>query len=94
MSGVINRDFVRLMQFEMKRAHALYDSAWRGIAMLPADSRPAIAAAATVYRGILNKIVDLDYDVFNNRAHLSMGEKARTLPKVWWQARRMQYATT
>lgn len=93
MSSVINRDFVRLMQFEMRRAHALYDSAWRGIAMLPADSRAAIAAAATVYRGILNKIVDLNYDVFNNRAHLSMGEKARTLPRVWWQARRMRYAT-
>jgi phytoene synthase len=91
MSGVINRGFVRLMQFEIERAHALYDSAWQGIAMLPADSRPAIAAAATVYRSILNKIVELNYDVFNNRAHLSMGEKARSLPKVWWQARRMRH---
>jgi phytoene synthase len=93
MSGVINRNFVRLMEFEMKRAHTLYDSAWRGIAMLPADSRPAIAAAATVYRGILDKIVKLNYDVFNNRAHLSMSEKARSLPKVWWQARQMRYVT-
>jgi phytoene synthase len=93
LSGTINRNFVRLMHFEMARAHALYDSAWRGIAMLPADTRPAIAAAATVYRGILHKIVELNYDVFNNRAHLSMGEKARSLPRVWWQARRMRGQT-
>ncbi|HEX8218890.1 MAG TPA: phytoene/squalene synthase family protein [Chloroflexia bacterium] len=93
LSGALNRNFVRLMQFEMARAHALYDSAWRGIAMLPADSRPAIAAAATLYRGILHKIVDLKYDVFNNRAHLSMGEKARSLPRVWWRARRMRNHT-
>lgn len=93
LTGTVNRNFIRLMQFEMARAHALYDSAWRGIAMLPADSRPAIAAAATVYRGILHKIVGLKYDVFNNRAHLSMGEKARSLPRVWWQARRMRNRT-
>ncbi|MEA2574132.1 MAG: 15-cis-phytoene synthase [Chloroflexia bacterium] len=91
MSGTINRNFIRLLDFEMERAHALYNSAWRGIAMLPADSRPAIAAAATVYRGILDKIVELNYDVFNNRAHLSMGEKARSLPRVWWQARHMRH---
>lgn len=91
MSGVVSREFVRLMNFEMQRAHAMYESAWRGIAMLPADSRPAIAAAATVYRGILQKIVELKYDVFKHRAHLSMGEKARSLPGVWWQARRMRY---
>jgi phytoene/squalene synthetase len=47
-----------------------------------------------VYRGILHKIVELKYDVFNHRAHVSMGEKARSLPRVWWQARRMRNQTT
>lgn len=93
MSGTINGRFVRLMDFEIARAHALYASAWRGIAMLPADSRPAVAAAAALYRGILRKIVQLKYDVFRNRAHLSMGDKARSLPRVWWQARRMRRFT-
>lgn len=91
LSGVVNRNFIELMRFEMARAQALYDSAWPGIAMLPADSRPAIAAAATVYRGILRKIVELDYDVFNNRAHLTMREKVRALPSVWWRAKRMTF---
>ena len=91
LSGVMNRNFVELMRFEIARAQELYELAWPGIAMLPADSRPAVAAAATVYRGILRKIVEHRYDVFGNRAHLSLGEKVRSLPAVWWQAKRMKY---
>jgi phytoene synthase len=83
MEGRINGNFRRLMDFEIARARVLYETAWPGIAMLPADSRLAVAAAGQVYRGILDKIVDANYDVFNHRAHLSTGEKLRALPKLW-----------
>ncbi len=87
LSGEVNRRFVELMDFQIARAHALYKAAWEGIAMLPRDSRLGVAAAATVYRGILGKIVGAGYDVFNHRAHLSTGEKVRALPRVWWRTR-------
>jgi phytoene synthase len=90
LSGVINRQFIQLMQFEIARANALYDAAWPGIALLPADSRMSVAAAATLYRGILGKIAAAGYDVFNHRAHLSAAEKMRTLPAIWWKSKQLK----
>jgi 15-cis-phytoene synthase len=81
---------VELMRFEIERAHAMYEASWRGIALLPADSRLAVAAAGSIYRGILDKIEEANYDVFNHRAHLSAGEKVRKLPGLWLQVRGFQ----
>ncbi|HEY1017330.1 MAG TPA: phytoene/squalene synthase family protein, partial [Herpetosiphonaceae bacterium] len=53
-----------LLQFEIDRAHQLYELSWPGIALLSPDSRGAVATAACVYRGILDKIVANRYDVF------------------------------
>lgn len=86
-SGVVNRQFVELMRFQIARANALYDAAMPGIAMLPRDSRLAVSAAASVYRGILDKIAQANYDVFSRRAHLSLGEKVKSLPGLWWRTR-------
>lgn len=94
LSGVVNRNFIALMNFEIARANTLYVSSQAGIAMLPPDSRMGVAAASSVYRGILGKIVEAEYDVFNYRAHLSTREKMRGLPAVWWQSRRMKYTAT
>jgi 15-cis-phytoene synthase len=85
LSGTVNSNFVSLMQYEIEKARALYRAAEPGISMLPADSRLAVAAASTLYRGILGKIEEADYDVFTRRAHLSMGEKVRLLPGLWWK---------
>jgi 15-cis-phytoene synthase len=74
--------FRALMRFEITQAHTLYEQAWPGIAMLSADSRFAVGAAAEIYRGILGKIVANDYDVFARRAHLSLPEKLLLLPRV------------
>ena len=83
----INRQFRGLMDFEIERAQTLYNAAWPGISLLPTDSRLAVAAAGTVYRGILSKIVAARYDVFNHRAHLTNGEKLRTLPGLWLKSK-------
>lgn len=93
LSGVINSNFIKLMNFEIARAHALYASARAGIAMLPADSRLGVTAAAGIYQGILRKIEEARYDVFNRRAHLSTGEKLRALPGLWWRARQTRYTS-
>jgi 15-cis-phytoene synthase len=82
LGGQESGRFRALMRFEITRAHALYEAAWPGIALLSADSRLAVGAAAEIYRGILGKIVANDYDVFARRARLSPIEKLLLLPRV------------
>ena len=88
LDGKINDNFVRLLKFEIARARALYDAAWPGIAMLAPDSRLSIAVAAQVYRAILGKIEQNNYDVFSKRAHLSTNEKLGLLPRTWLATKR------
>ncbi len=80
--GRRNQAFRALMRFEIERAHALYDAAWPGIALLNADSRLAIAAAAEIYRGILGRIIGSDFDVFGRRAHVSLAQRLLLLWRV------------
>lgn len=80
------RDFMR---FQIQRTHKLYDEAWPGIGMLNASGRMAIAAAAELYRGILNDIAAHDYDVFTRRAHVSTVGKLCKLPGIWWRSKQV-----
>jgi phytoene synthase len=66
------RDFMR---FQLARARRLYAEAMPGIAMLHPDGRFAVAAAATLYKGILDDIETHDYNVFERRAHVTRGRK-------------------
>ena len=77
------------MQFQIRRTRALYAEAWAGIRLLAPDGRLAIAAAADLYREILSEIERNDYDVFNQRAHLSAAQKLARLPRLWWDVQRM-----
>lgn len=79
------RDFMR---FQIARNRELYDEAWPGIGMLDSDGRFAIAAAADLYRAILDDIEAHDYDVFTRRASISTGGKLRRLPGIWWRSQR------
>lgn len=87
--GAVNDAYRALMRFEIRRADALYQFAWPGIALLHADGRLAIAAAAASYRGILRKIALNDYDNHTRRASLTLREKLVLLPQLWWQVRRL-----
>ena len=69
-------EFVDLMKFEIARCRELYDSADKGLAMLPKRSRKAITAARRLYSRILDKIEDRNYDVFSGRASVSTTSKA------------------
>ncbi|MFO7632651.1 MAG: hypothetical protein R6W76_08940, partial [Caldilinea sp.] len=59
-----------------------------GIMMLNPDGRFAIAAAADLYRGILDEIECNGYDNFGRRAFVSTGRKVRMLPGIWWRSKR------
>jgi phytoene synthase len=87
--GVIDARFRALMNFEIARTRKLYAEAWDGIRLLSPDGRLAIAAAADLYRAILRKIEQADYDVFHQRAHVGTAEKLARLPRLWWATQRM-----
>jgi len=82
LNGTPDARFRALMRWEIERAEMLYQSSWRGIAMLHGDGQFAVAAAALLYRGILPKIVANDYDVFTRRAFVPMHEKLLMLPRI------------
>jgi len=89
LHGQLNGDMIRLLQFEIERAHHLYEEAWPGIGFLAEKARFSVAVASDVYRGILGKIIANQYDVFNKRAFLTKSEKLRRIPGIWVRTQRL-----
>jgi len=85
LSGTHDGRFVALMQFEVARARQLYAEALPGVALLSPAARPAVGAAALLYRAILNRIEALGYQVHTQRASTSPRQKLLMLPGVLWQ---------
>jgi phytoene synthase len=86
-AGRVDGRWRAFMRYQIERNRYLYAEAWPGIALLHADGRRAITAAATLYRAILSDIEAHDYDVFRRRAHVSAARKILSLPAIWWSAR-------
>ena len=68
-----------LMKFQVERAHQYYTEAIPGISLLKTESQYAIYSAARIYRGILRKIEDRDYNPFLNRVFVSSTQKVGIL---------------
>ena len=90
--GKIDHRWRAFMRFQIRRARQLYAEALPGVALLGKSGRFAIAAAAELYRAILDDIEAHNYDVFNRRAHTTKQEKLVHLPGIWWRAKTNQYA--
>jgi len=86
-AGRVTPRWREFMRFQIGRNRRLYEEAWPGIGMLNSDGRFAIAAAAGLYRAILDDIERHDYDVFSRRAHVSTWGKLAALPGLWWRSR-------
>lgn len=86
-AGRLSERWRRFMQFQIERNRHLYHEAWPGVAFLDPDGRFAIAAAADLYKGILDDIEKHNYDVFSRRARLSTIQKLGRLPGIWWRSR-------
>jgi 15-cis-phytoene synthase len=63
-AGWMDSNWRAFMRFQIARNRRLYAEAWPGVALLNPDGRLAVAAAATLYRAILDDIEAHDYDVF------------------------------
>lgn len=85
--GVVDERWRAFMRFQIERARRLYAEALPGIMFLHQQGRLAIAAAAELYRAILDEIEGNDYDVFSRRAHTTTRRKLAMLPGIWRRAR-------
>ncbi len=85
--GRVTPQWRQFMRFQIERNRRLYAEAWPGIGMLDRDGRFAIAAAAGLYRAILEDIERHDYDIFSRRAHIGTWGKLRRLPGLWAKSR-------
>jgi len=80
------------MRFQIERNRQLYSEAAPGIAWLDPAGRFAIAAAAGLYRDILEVIASRDGDVFSQRAKPRTGTAVPRAIGMWWQSRWLSVA--
>ncbi|OBA90520.1 phytoene synthase [Mycobacteriaceae bacterium 1482268.1] len=70
----------------------VYEYARKGIDMLDARSRPCVAAAYTLYSEILDRIENIDFAIFNQRASVGTGRRLQVAGRGLIQAWRVRRA--
>ena len=80
LKGEINNQWKALMNFQLTRARDWFQKSEDGIKWLSSDARWPVWTSLRLYRGILDSIERLDYDVFNNRAFVKNSVKAFEIP--------------
>jgi len=80
IKGKINKQWKALMNFQLTRAREWFQKSEDGIKWLSSDARWPVWTSLRLYRGILDSIERLDYDVFNNRAFVKNSVKAFEIP--------------
>ncbi len=80
LKGKINKQWKDLMNFQLTRAREWFQKSEDGIKWLSSDARWPVWTSLRLYRGILDSIERLDYDVFNNRAFVKNSVKALEIP--------------
>jgi len=80
LQGKINKQWKSLMNFQLTRAREWFEKSEDGIKWLSSDARWPVWTSLRLYRGILDSIERLDYDVFNNRAFVKNSVKALEIP--------------
>ncbi len=71
---------------------AIYREAQKGIALLAPQSRPCVTAAFTLYSEILDRIEEMDFAVFSERASVGMGRRLQVFTGGLVRARRARRA--
>ena len=80
LDGVLNDNWRQLMRFQLARARDWFARSEAGVRWLAPDARWPVWASLRLYRGILDVIETLDYDVFNKRAYVPRAGKLLDLP--------------
>lgn len=71
----VDARFQAFMRFQVARADQLYEEANQGISLLSRRGRLGVRAGSDLYRMILRKIEQQQYDVYSQRARTSLFEK-------------------
>jgi phytoene synthase len=77
--------FRPLLAFEAERARELYQSGEQLIPYIAEDSQPALWVLINIYRKLLEKIAERQYDVFSAKVSLTVSEKLRVLGRGFLQ---------
>ncbi|WP_027331345.1 phytoene/squalene synthase family protein [Mycolicibacterium tusciae] len=80
----------RAMEEQHAATRRIYQFARQGIALLHPRSRPCITAALTLYSEILDRIEELDFAVFDQRASVGMARRLQVAGRGFvgaWAAR-------
>jgi 15-cis-phytoene synthase len=93
LEGRIVDERVReLLKFEVARVRRLEQASRPGIALLSPDSQPCIDAARVLYCGIVDAVEKIDYQVFTERATVSVPRRAQVALPAWFRAVRARRA--
>lgn len=80
-NGTAATAFKPVLAFEAERAREYYRAAEELIPLVEDDSQPALWTLVEIYRRLLERIAQKDYDVFSERVSLSTAEKIGVLAK-------------
>ncbi len=89
---VVTEQVRELLKFEIERVRRLEQASRPGIALLSPDSQPCIDAARVLYCGIVDAVEKIDYQVFTERATVSMPRRAQVALPAWLRAVRARRA--
>ena len=81
MAGRLNAAWRELMGFQLQRAREWFARSEAGVRWLSRDARWPVWTSLRLYRGILDAIERIDYDVFNHRAYVGKVNKLLHLPR-------------
>jgi 15-cis-phytoene synthase len=77
--------FRPLLAFEADRAREGYQAGDQLLSYISEDSQPALYVLVNIYRKLLEKIAERQYDVFNGKITLTVSEKLRILGRGFLQ---------
>jgi 15-cis-phytoene synthase len=81
-TGVPSRQVRSLVAFEVRRAVDLYSVAKPGLQMVDSRSQPCLEMAFTLYRRILHRVIDNDFNVFERRLVVPRWQRLATAGHV------------
>ena len=81
--GNVSEGFRALMAYQVERARRYYESSRRLFPLIDADARTCPKLMHATYSGILERIEQAGYDVFERRIGLSTSAKLLLLARLW-----------